>query len=132
MTTTIDLTHTQPPSVDGHFWVVKDGKIIDPHFQFYNRVANIRGVSHNKNYLPADTLIQQVLIKKWTDWLKDVPLDGWEAQASCCGINAIAEQRKNGGELVFGSLGFGEDKNVWWEFGGVDWGLLQFLKRVSK
>ncbi len=132
MITIIDLSHTQPPTIDGHLWVVKDGKIIDPHFQHYNMVAHIRGVSNKKNHLPADTLIQQVLIKKWTDCLEDVPLDDWEAEANHCFINSIAYQRKYGGELVFGSLGFGEDKNVWWEFGGVDWGLLQFLKRVTK
>jgi hypothetical protein len=126
--TTIDLTASQPPVIDGHLWVVKDGKIIDPHFKNYNFIANVRGVSNKKNYLPAEPRVQEVLIKKWSDFLENIPLDGWKDECGMCFINAIAYQRKYGGELVFGSLGFGED-NIWWEFGGEGWGLLQFLKR---
>lgn len=126
------MTTCQPPAIDGHLWVVRNGKIIDPHFQDYNFIAKFHNVSKKKNYLPAETRIQEIIIKKWTDFLKDIPLNDWETQANYCFINAIAEQRKNGGELVFGSLGFGESDNVWWEFGGVDWGLIQFLKRTKK
>ena len=119
----------QPPIIDGHLWVVKDGKIIDPHFKNYDMICCIRGVSTEKHYLPADITIQKVIIKKWIKFLNKIDLKNWKNMPNFCFINAIAYNRKYGGELDFGSLGFGKKNKIWWEFGGVDWSLLQFLKK---
>jgi len=119
----------QPPSIDGHLWVVKDGKIIDPHFPSYDMISRIRKVSNKKNYLPADNLIQKIVIKMWKTFLPPDALDDWTDMPDMCMINAIAYQSKHGGDLVFGSMGFGENKDVWWEYGGTDYKTLkQFIK----
>ena len=124
---TIDLTNSQPSDVDGHMWVVRDGKIIDPHFSSYNFISKIRNVDVNKQvHIPADPIVQKVIIKIWTNFLKDIPFEhNWQNQSDHCIFNAIAEQRTNGGELVFGSMGWGD----WLEYGGIDWKLHQFMKK---
>jgi len=117
------MTTQQPPSIDGHLWVMRDGKIIDPHFKSYNIICMIRGVDVKKQvHIPASDIIQKVIIKKWTDFLEHICLKDWDNKADYCFINAIAEQQKNGGELVFGSMGWGD----WIEYGGIDWNLRQF------
>ena len=118
---------SQPEAIDGHCWVVRDNKIIDPHFSSYNMVCKIRGVDVNKPvYIPAESIIQKVIIKKWTNFTDGKSFEKtWENQCDYCFVNAIAEQRKNGGELVFGSMGWGD----WIEYGGIDWKLHQFLKK---
>jgi hypothetical protein len=41
----------------------------------------------------------------------------------------MIEQRKNGGRIVFGSMGFKrEDGSVHWEYGGEDWVTVQDFK----
>jgi len=120
----------QPPMIDGHLWVVRDGKIIDPHFQSYNNICMIRGVDVKKPvYIPADEIIQKVILGMWKKFWDtndfDEIVEMWENQVNMCFVNAIVEQKKNGGELVFGSFGW-ED---WIEYGGKDWKLRQFLKK---
>jgi hypothetical protein len=127
--TTIDLSKNQPPSVDGHFWVVRDNKIIDPHFSSYNMISKIRKVNVKKQvHIQADPIVQKVIIKLWSNFLDTIPsivLDSWTNQPDMCVFNAFAEQKKNGGEIVFGSMGWGD----WIEYGGIDWKLHQFLKK---
>jgi len=124
----------QPPSIDGHMWVVKDGEIIDPHFPNYDMISKIRNVSNKKNYLPADQIIQKVVIKMWMTWLDTLPFDPlseWSDSPNYCMLNAIAYQSKYGGDLVFGSMGFGDERSqdVWWEYGGTEYKTLkQFIK----
>ena len=112
----------QPSTIDGHCWVVRDGKIIDPHFQTYNHICMIRGVNVNKQvWIPAQETVQNVFLTKWTEFVEYVlevseELNDWENKPDYCFINAILEQKKNGGTLVFGSMGWGD----WIEYGHND------------
>jgi hypothetical protein len=52
-------------------------------------------------------------------------------EANCCPINATLEWIANGGEIVFGSLGWkkkGSDE-IWWEYGGIDYTVADFLRK---
>jgi hypothetical protein len=119
------------PTIDGHMWLVRNGKIFDPHFTEYDVIAKIRGVSSKKNYAPAPKEIQEEVIENWTDFLKNVNLKNWKNEASFCFYNAFAMKRKYGGELVFGSMGFGEGKNVWWEYGGEKWDRIEYFLKMT-
>ena len=51
--------------IDGHFWVVRDGKIIDPNFPQYDMIKKIVGGVGERVYLPAEKIIQSFMIKKY-------------------------------------------------------------------
>ena len=127
----IILTMNDIPTIDGHMWLVRNGKIFDPHFPEYNIIAKIRGVSSKKVYLPADKEIQEEVIQNWCDALERVSLKKWRSSVNHAFINAIALKRRYGGELVFGSLGFGEGKNIWYEFGGEKWDKIEYFLKME-
>lgn len=129
------------PKLDGHFWVVRDGKIIDPHFPQYDV---IRSVHKGKKFIyhPADAMTQRMMIaihqkvvkqdyattsEFITDYIK---ISGEEPVCAFCLFNALIEIEKNGGELVFGSWGVErKDGSKFWEFGGEDYiGVSAFFK----
>jgi hypothetical protein len=116
---------------DGHFWVVRDGRIIDPFFKEYNEVIRINKLDRTQQrYLPADENTQRLWktrceLRKWNfEFNKEtwVPLHGF------CYQNAVSEIFKNGGELVFGSMGwkYAKTPDVHYEFGGQGWTLMDF------
>tara|TARA_R110000824_G_scaffold21996_1_gene81206 strand:- start:768 stop:1292 length:525 start_codon:yes stop_codon:yes gene_type:complete len=117
--------------MDGHCWVERDGKIIDPHFQRYYEVADIRDVPHKKFYCKAPEEIQALYhtyFKNKYGWildLEDCPFD--KPLFGCCAQNALLEIKLNGGKFIFGSMGVGDIKNIWWEYGGKDyWSISDF------
>lgn len=125
--------------MDGHFWVVRDGKIIDPYFDNYDYVIKINKLEGDRVYLPASPLIQQIMKKKFID--NKIQMIEWglnqnykafnigQRRSDCCNINAIFEMKQNGGEIIFGSMGWkhrGSDK-IWWEYGGEDYTVKQFI-----
>jgi hypothetical protein len=115
-------------SIDGHFWVERNGKIIDPHFAEYDMIAKIRECdSQTKNYVEAP-LFTQVLMYFYAD--KHYKNNGTGFRN--CYSNAVKElKRKPGGRLVFGSMGFKFNKqdDYFYEFGGKDWKLfIEFIR----
>lgn len=140
------------PLTDGHFWVERDGKIIDPDFTEYIQICKIRNCNpKDKKYLPASPMIQSVFIKQFTKVMnscegKECTLEeigsslhkasiqffgNYQPRYGMCFQNAVIEISKNGGNLVFGSLGFkNKNKNgYFYEFGGEDFTTCkQFLK----
>ena len=129
------------PKIDGHFWVVRDGKIIDPHFKEYDL---IRSIHKGKKFIyhPADAMTQRMMIainekviKKdyatISEFVADyIKISGEEPVCNFCLFNALIEIEKNGGELVFGSWGVErKDGSKHWEFGGEDYkGVSAFFK----
>jgi hypothetical protein len=129
------------PKLDGHFWVMRDGKIIDPHFKEYDFIKSV----HNGKkfiYQPADAMTQRMMIAihhkvvkqdyaTISEFVADyVKISGEEPVCAFCLFNALMEIEKNGGELVFGSWGIErKDGSKFWEFGGEDWtGVSAFFK----
>jgi hypothetical protein len=138
---------------DGHFWVEKDGEIIDRHFSGYDFIKKVQGCEGEMQYCPAPPLIQAVMIGLAKKTLKtnlkidamregiirtdiydkeinkDIDVDKAldkkinKLREGQCHITAIALQKKYGGNIVFGSMGWKKKKSddIHWEFGGADW-----------
>jgi len=129
------------PKLDGHFWVVRDGKIIDPHFSYYDMVKSIHK-GKKFIYHPADAMTQTIMksivmrgINKYYPEIADFVADykkivGEEKVEGYCLQNALIEIDENGGELIFGSWGVErKDGSKFWEFGGDDYvGVKAFFK----
>lgn len=140
------MTTMNFPTMDGHFWVVRDGKIIDIDFQEYNMIRRIRNCKNKVVYLEADEITQRLMIathlKIISNTLGGTPatainvlgsyceIKGIEPECYNCLVNSIMEIHKNGGELKFGSMGWEQKSGgVFYEFGGVDFkGIKAFLK----
>ena len=122
--------------MDGHFWVVRDGKIIDPYFKSYDYVIKVNNLEGDRVYLPASPLIQAVMKKRFIDGsmqtaamlLRQHIIQPHTRRDNCCNINAILETY-NGGEIIFGSMGWKQKDSdeIWWEFGGDDYTVKDFL-----
>jgi hypothetical protein len=129
------------PKVDGHFWVKRDGKVIDPNFQsFNNLVCQTWNCEGPKIYLEAPKAVQTHIInlykeanksKRFLTWESFVErfcflshkCDGVGARMMNCGwINSILECHENGGEIVFGSMGWRikASEEIHFEFGGAN------------
>jgi hypothetical protein len=136
------------PVIDAHFWVERDGVIIDPYFKTYDKVKNFWNLSNDQVYLEADQSIQKIMIEihtrvlkkhtKKNDFQEALQEHGefcikYEANMNipnCCWRNACLEVYKNGGQIKFGSMGWKRENsnNVFYEFGGVDWKIKDFIK----
>lgn len=119
---------------DGHFWVVKDGEIIDPHFQDYDIIKSINGCVGDAIYCPAPKSVQDEFInalkKCYTKEFGSIPefvefykKNGFRQRANQCDKISLINWIENGGEIVFGSMGWKKRNSdeVWWEFGGENW-----------
>ena len=125
---------------DGHYWVVRDGKIIDPMFKSYEEVKSICGLKGDPIYLPADDLTQQVFKKKLSIKINKLEERGlhflgrkgdWKITDGCCDMNAYTEQKLRGGEIIFGSMGWKRinGNGIHYEFGGEGWTVSKFMKK---
>ena len=126
---------TQYPTFDGHFWVMRDGKIIDFDFPFYNFVKKVQNCGGETIYLPAPPLVQKKFIKMFKKITTKAGIDDkffkkyWEITQGCCYDNARMEIAQRGGELVFGSMGWKKQQGIHYEYGGENWTVSQHLKK---
>ena len=124
------------PIIDGHFWVVRDDKIIDPDFDEYHLIKEIQGCVGKRVYLPADDLVQRIIKRKFESMISVEECGTMfsqyfrgRPQMNSCFQNACMEINRNGGELVFGSMGWKKRSGgIHYEFGGEGWTVSQFLK----
>ena len=143
----VDSAHQIFPFIDGHFWVERDHRIIDPYFYQYDIVKRLNRLEGKAVYLEADIIISKVIIRRFeseitkalttfstlsttTDLFAKIIKDGYKNTFGRCYQNAILEISKNGGRLCFGSMGWKHKKNdsIHWEFGGENWKVSQFIK----
>jgi len=139
------------PTIDGHFWIERDGKIIDPHFSNYDMICRIHNCDPKqpKSYIPAPEMTQTLMLGIFMKVLKNVfgdkPFEeqipefrditkkymGLNPRPDCCFQNSLIEVAERGGNIVFGSFGFkykGKD-GYFYEYGGEDYKTIkQFLK----
>lgn len=138
------------PVIDGHFWIERDGKIIDPHFSNYDIICKIRNCDPlSKSYIPAPEITQNLIKSMFIKVLKNVFGDkpqeeiynefrdltkchiGLKPQPDCCFQNCIIEISERGGTMVFGSLGFKHKykEGYFYEYGGDNYKTVkQFIK----
>jgi len=137
------------PTIDGHFWVVRNGEIVDTNFPEYDLIRKVHGCEPETCvYLPAPEMTQKIMIQKFNNTVKKIMgQDDWdkcmkevvfmtylagikEPQCYNCYQNASIEIFHNGGELVFGSMGFKKtDGTYWWEFGGEDYKTIKDFRK---
>lgn len=132
----------QFPTIDGHFWIERDGEIIDDDFIEYDYIKHVQKCSGKKIYKEADALTQTIITKmfnrvleshgfnyeKFRAFSKKHGLD--KSEVNCCFQNSIYKLRE-GDVLKFGSMGWKRQNapDIYWEFGGEDWvGAKRFLK----
>jgi hypothetical protein len=129
------------PIFDGHFWVERDGVIIDTEFKEYDYIKKAHGAKDGMKYKEADAMTQKIMIGIMMKVLEKNGLtcESFRALAASCGLlkpmfrcciqNSIIALGE-GGVLKFGSMGWEKPNGkVWWEFGGEDWtGVSKFLE----
>jgi hypothetical protein len=129
------------PSIDGHFWVVRDGKVIDWDFKQYEQVRKVWGCGKERTYLPAPEMTQKIMLgiykkcihsafgvsQSWEEILAEFySLSAMakmvEPQFGRCFQNCLIEIHQRGGEIVFGSLGFKKPNGDYhYEYGGIEY-----------
>jgi hypothetical protein len=142
------MTNNHYPTIDAHFWVERDGVIIDPYFQTYDQSKKFWNLSNEQVYLEADQSIQRIMIEIHTRVLKKVFIkndlqealqehaefcikyDTDKPQPNRCWRNVCLEVYKNGGQIKFGSMGWKRENSndVFYEYGGVNWKIKDFIK----
>jgi len=123
------------PNFDGHFWVERNGEIIDPYFKEYDMYKSRWNCVGEVIHLPASDLVQKVMIKKFktVDEIMDVDDEFFlmffrEPGIGQCFQKSRLEILKNGGKLVFGSMGWKiSSGGIHYEFGGENWTVAQHL-----
>ncbi len=131
------------PVVDGHFWIERDGVIIDPTFPEYDIIRRLNGCTSVQKHQKAPQWICDRLFNRymkcyqeafgedeWTDTLYPMFLD--QPRYSCAVQNVMADVAYNGGNVCFGSMGWernNKKKGTFWEYGCEEWTTLNdYLK----
>jgi hypothetical protein len=107
-------------AIDTHFWVERNGKIIDPLFPEVERL----GVTEkNRVYLHAteDDMFYVLDYLRYNSIMFERVNDNrtlWENRFGYCFVNAMCEIWRNGGELKMGCFGVKRTKTgVYWIYG---------------
>jgi len=128
------FSKTSNKTINGHYWVERDGKIIDPYFPNYNRFKayyNIKRKNAKFVYVEATNpftnrialkSLDDILMRPFEDKekaLKLLDLCEYKNEPRCCQFNSLMEQYRNGGEIKFGSVGMETDdgKSIVWIYG---------------
>jgi hypothetical protein len=95
--------------VEGHFWVKRNNKIIDNDMWIKYRLKHIG--KHIKHYVEAPIDIQKYMIDTYINkneeaFITFVYLENYIPILGLCNLNAFVEQYKNGGKIIFGSMGY--------------------------
>jgi hypothetical protein len=105
-------------SIDTHFWVERDGKIIDPLFPELKHVTE-----KNRVYLHAsdDDMFYALDYLRYYSSMFDTVNEhraDWVNTFGYCFVNAMCEMWRNGGDLKMGCLGIKKTKvAVYWFYG---------------
>lgn len=137
------------PVIDAHFWVERDGKIIDWDFEKYDYIKRVNNCKGNKIYCEAPIQTQRLMIELCYRMSNEALQSNNEncaikmkklyemmgfadREPDMCFGNCIIEILENGGELKFGSMGWKKknSNDIWWEYGGETYRTLKdFIKR---
>jgi len=120
-----------PEVMMGHFWVVRDGRVIDPKFPDHRDIQRQNRLQDVSCHLPAPAMTQKVMIASHIKKAKNVFGENYATEFQrifedrphfgMCFFNAVMEQHRNGGEIVFGSMGWlRDDDTEFYEYGGKE------------
>lgn len=120
-----------PPTMAGHFWVVRDGQVVDPKFEAHKYIQKANKLTERPCHLPAPIMCQQVMLSSHIKKAKQVFGENYAAEferifegrprMGMCFFNAVMEQHRNGGEIVFGSMGWERKSGgKFYEYGGEE------------
>ncbi len=120
-----------PEVMMGHFWVVRDGRVIDPKFPEHRQIQRQNRLQDVSCHLPAPAMTQKIMIASHIKKAKNVFGDNYATEFrrifedrpyfGMCFFNAVMEQNRNGGEIVFGSMGWlRDDDTEFYEYGGKE------------
>lgn len=128
------------PSIDGHFWIERDGVIVDWDLPYYNKIKRDWKLEGDMIHLEADPVTQRLMIDIFknrtmkildvTEWDDCVPviafmlsLNNDYTVPNRCWQNCIGEISRRGGELKFGSMGWKrrDGNGIHYEYGGVNY-----------
>ncbi len=123
------------PVIDGHFWVERNGKIIDPYFTEYDMIKKYNKCVGENIYLPAPDEVQQIMIEKYKSVEENRKITDKaflkmykRYMSGNCYQNARLNILRSGGKLIFGSMGWKkENGEIHYEFGGENWSVAQHL-----
>ena len=108
-------------AIDGHFWVERNGKIIDPLFPELRMKQGVKEDNRVYHYATEDEMFYVLdYIRYASKMYQNVEevRGNWENKIGLCFCNALAEVWRNGGELKFGGLGVKRTKTaVYWIYG---------------
>jgi len=120
--------------IKGHFWVVRDGKIIDPYFPLYDEIKKHNNLTGNRLYKLASKRRRREMkkecityrIEEMTQCKNEDDLD-WKYCLSQfpgelnCSFNAVMEKILRGGKICYGDMGWERindvyNDGVFWEY----------------
>jgi hypothetical protein len=126
-----DIMAMDLPQMMGHFWVVRDGRVIDPKFQEHRDIQRQNRLQDVSCHLPAPAMTQKIMIASHIKKAKNVFGENYAVEFErifaphggkhygMCFFNAVIEKHRNGGEIVFGSMGWlRDDDTEFYEYGG--------------
>lgn len=126
-----DIMAMDLPHMLGHFWVVRDGRVIDPKFPEHRQIQRQNRLQDVSCHLPAPAMTQKVMIASHIKKAKNVFGENYAVEFErifaphggkhygMCFFNAVIEKHRNGGEIVFGSMGWlRDDDTEFYEYGG--------------
>ena len=127
----MEISGAFPATMAGHFWVVRDGRVIDPKFSEHRQIQRQNRLQDVSCHLPAPVMTQKVMMASHIRASKKVFGENYATEFQrlfenrshfgMCFFNAVMEQHRNGGEIVFGSMGWlRDDDTEYFEYGGRD------------
>jgi len=127
------------PKIKGHFWVERDGEIVDADFPEHTRLRKkLRCVPELNVYQRAPPKTEEAMIRlfekltlrafqadNWDDMMPEFILvakmtgNGDAPVYDKCWTNCIQEVYYNGGQIRFGSMGYKQkDGTYLWRYAG--------------
>lgn len=117
-----------PTTMCGHFWIVRDGEVVDPVFPEHKHIQRVNKTTTEVCRIPASEAVQRVMIASHLKKVREHIGENageffWKAMGrphfGQCFLNCLMEQSRNGGEIVFGSMGWvRRDGSKFYEYGG--------------
>tara|TARA_Y100000996_G_scaffold228521_1_gene179779 strand:- start:400 stop:933 length:534 start_codon:yes stop_codon:yes gene_type:complete len=115
------------PHRDCHFWVEKDGLIVDPYFPEYDVIKQVKNLVGKRIYKPQTDfsiilpqIKEQMFLIKELGWTAEkYQTDDYTPSFGLNPVNALNNKHIHGGKIVVGSMGWKlrNSSQICWEYG---------------
>jgi hypothetical protein len=118
-------------SISGHFWIVRDGKIVDWDFPEYKELRVFHNCEEKPKYRLESVAIRRKAKKQWIkekrddlEEIRELMPEMWEEIVKAhplpfqCSLNVCVEQALRGGQIAYGDMGWTcrDTGDIWYEF----------------